>query len=484
MDGAAAEEENSGSGFDFGSFAGEAERSKREPKRTVFNRPAKKPTDPYFVRTAADELQVPEKSRSPSPAPSIEPHPQSQSQSQPETAEDNNPIVTETTLNKMKAAYMKAKLRKAANAADLEQEYNAALESFNHRTGRGSSNTGGNRVEVLSMMDTRGVLSAPSKPEDEMTIAEMVAEEKRSRGFAPGSSSSEGRKLADRIGHDKLFKDDLEYMDENAEKLARRISKKQIDLKNTAIDEVHKLNHILDTCPLCHKDSAPPIAPVVAMGTRVYLSLPTMPQLSPGAASIVPIAHRRSSLECDDDEWDEIRNFMKCLARMYHSQKRGVLFYENAANMSRRRHASIEAVPMPYELASTASAYFREAILSSDEEWSSHQKIINTLERATKGGLGKRAFRQSLVKEAPYFHVWFTLDGGYGHIIEDADRWPTGDLFAREVIGGMLELEPDVIKRQSRWKREPDPRMKGFRQMWDKFDWTKQLQDPEAETKF
>lgn len=169
---------------------------------------------------------------------------------------------------------------------------------------------------------------------------------------------------------------------------------------------------------------------------------------------------------------------------MYHSQKRGVLFYENAANMNRRRHASIEAVPMPYELAETASAYFREAMLSSDEEWSSHKKIINTLERATKEGLGKRAFRQSLVKEMPYFHVWFTLDGGYGHIVEDPNRWPKGDLFAREVIGGMLELEPDIIKRQSRWKRETDPRLKGFRQMWDKYDWTKQLIDPAIENRF
>jgi hypothetical protein len=168
---------------------------------------------------------------------------------------------------------------------------------------------------------------------------------------------------------------------------------------------------------------------------------------------------------------------MKSLARMYYSQNRGVIFYENAASPGRRRHASIEAVPLPFELAETASAYFREAMLSSDEEWSSHKKVINTLERATKGGLGRRAFRQSLVKEVSYFHVWFTIDGGYGHVVEDLDRWPKGDLFAREVIGGMLDLEPDVIKRQSRWKRDIDPRLKGFRQMWANFDWTKQLEE-------
>lgn len=51
----------------------------------------------------------------------------------------------------------------------------------------------------------------------------------------------------------------------------------------------------------------PPIAPVVSLGTRVFLTLPTLPELSPGGAMIVPIQHRTNTLECDDDEWEEIR---------------------------------------------------------------------------------------------------------------------------------------------------------------------------------
>lgn len=47
----------------------------------------------------------------------------------------------------------------------------------------------------------------------------------------------------------------------------------------------------------------------------------------------------------------------------------------------------------------------------------------------------------------PYFHVWFELDGGMGHIVEDSDRWPRGDLFAREVFGGMLDVDIEVVKR-------------------------------------
>jgi hypothetical protein len=156
---------------------------------------------------------------------------------------------------------------------------------------------------------------------------------------------------------------------------------------------------------------------------------------------------------------------------MYASQNLDVIFYENAAAPQRRKHAAIFAVPLPQDLGEVAPAYFKEAILSSDEQWSQHKPIIDTL----KSGLGKNAFRRSLVKEMPYFHVWFTIDGGMGHIIEDENRWPKGDLFARELLGGMLECEPNVIKKQGRWRGGRDPREGKFREVWDKWDWTKVL---------
>ncbi len=86
---------------------------------------------------------------------------------------------------------------------------------------------------------------------------------------------------------------------------------------------------MLDRCPLCYRDdgggpsqnrgAAPqqnsddgammmmPVAPVVSLATRVYLTLPPEPELSARAATIVPLQHRGNLLECDDDEWEEIR---------------------------------------------------------------------------------------------------------------------------------------------------------------------------------
>ncbi|KAJ5297675.1 hypothetical protein PENANT_c005G08575 [Penicillium antarcticum] len=384
-----------------------------------------------------------------------------------------------TALNRMKAQMMKAKLKGGPEAPELENKYNAAAAAMSNRKESDVVVLGvmenrmlaGSRNEVKSIDTKRGRERGQVEANEDMSIEDMVREERKTRG-QPGG---EGQRLAERIGRDAKFENDLEYMDDNASKLAKRMHRSEIDLKNTTINDFHKMNRILDNCPLCHNEDkgTPPVAPVVSLATRVFLTLPTEPEISEGGATIVPIQHRTNLLECDDDEWEEIRNFMKSLTRMYHDQGRDVIFYENAAQPQRKRHASMEVVPLPYSLGETSPAFFKEAILSAESEWSQHRKLIDTLAKS-KQGMGRSAFRRSLVKEMPYFHVWFELDGGLGHIVEDDSRWPRGDLFAREIIGGMLDVAPDVIKRQGRWNRG-DRRIDGFRKRWRKFDWTRVL---------
>ncbi|KAF3929297.1 hypothetical protein AA313_de0207953 [Arthrobotrys entomopaga] len=388
-------------------------------------------------------------------------------------------LIDQSTLNKLRASLLKAQLRGDSKAAELEAEYNMALATF--------ANQKEPEVVVLSAMDSRllagGGRSSEAKEvtsgrrkgkmeaNEDITLDDMVREEKRTRGHA-----NEGRLFAERIAKDTKFDNDLEYMDENASKLATRIQKSEIDIKNMAIHDFKRQQRILDSCPLCSQETRQPIAPVISLGTRVFLTLPTEPELSPGGATIVPIQHRTNTLECDDDEWEEIRNFMKCLIRMYHDRGQDVIFYENAAAPHRKRHAAIEAIPLPLEQGELAPAFFKEAFLSSDEEWSQHQKIIDTASLSRKS-LGKQAFRRSMVKESPYFHVWFEIDGGMGHIVENENKWPKGDLFAREIIGGMLDCEPDMIKRQGRWNKGKDRREDEFRKLWKRFDWTRVLLD-------
>ncbi|KAL5628629.1 hypothetical protein BROUX41_002020 [Berkeleyomyces rouxiae] len=393
--------------------------------------------------------------------------------------------INQTTLNRMRATMMKAKLRKAPNAAKLEEEYNAAAAAFaeNHLASEAPKNVvlgamesrllAGARGEVKSVDTKRGKERGTVVENTEMSIEDMVREERRTRGAVGG----EAMRMAERIAKDSKFDADLDYMEENAVKLAQRVHKSEINLKNTAVHEFQKVQRILDTCPLCeHEDSErPPMAPVVALATRVYLTLAPDPAIAQDATVIVPRIHHTNLLECDDDEWEEIRNFMKSLTRMYHGQGRDVVFYENAAAPHRRPHAAMVAVPIPYEDGAMVPAYFREAFVSADEEWSQHKKVIDT-GKAAREGLGRSAFRKTIAKEAPYFHAWFTLDGGLGHIIENSDKWPRGDLFAREVLGGMMDVAPDVQKKQGRWHRN-DNRVGGFKDKWRKFDWTRVFEE-------
>ncbi len=407
-----------------------------------------------------------------------------------ETLQPTTQPLDQTSLNKLKAQLLKAQLRKAPEAARLEEEYNLAVAS---RTNNAPE------VVILGTMENRMLSSAPrneAKPvanrrgrergqleeNEDMSIEDMVREERRTRGQTGG----EGQRFAERIAKDAKFSNDLEYMDENASKLAKRVQKSEINLRNTTVTEFQKMNRILDTCPLCHHEdtNTPPVAPVISLATRTYLTLPTEPEVSPlggGGACLIPIQHRTNLLECDDDEWEEIRNFMKSLTRLYHDQGLDLIFYENAAHPHRKRHASMEVVPLPRGAGETAPAFFREALLAAESEWAQHQKIIDTLKKSKEGGLAKLAFRRSLVKELPYFHVWFELDGGMGHVVEDPAVWPKGDLFAREVVGGMVDADPEVVRRQGRWRRGPDTeqRVEGFKRRWRRFDWTRVLVEEE-----
>ncbi|PHH61145.1 hypothetical protein CDD82_2172 [Ophiocordyceps australis] len=256
-----------------------------------------------------------------------------------------------SALNRLRAQMIKAKLRRAPNAAQLEQEYQAAascqaaapapapvvLGAMHSRQLAGSS-----RGEVKPVMTRRGRERGQVEQNDELSIGDMVAEERRTKGQVGG----EGARLAERIARDGRFQDNLEYMDDQAAKLARHVERNDAAIRSAAVADLHKVSAAIDSCRLCHDSDrgGGPVAPVVSLGTRVYLTLAPAPQVSPGSAVIVPLAHHANLVGCDDDEWEEMRNFMKSLTRMYHEQGREVVFYEDAAfarGAAHRRHACL-----------------------------------------------------------------------------------------------------------------------------------------------
>lgn len=114
-----------------------------------------------------------------------------------------------TALNRLKAQMMKAKLKKSPDAAQLEEQYNTAAAAMSNRKESDvvvldvmhNPMLAGPRNEVKSIDTKRGRERGQVEANEDMTIEDMVREERKTRGQAGG----EGRRLADQIGRDSKF---------------------------------------------------------------------------------------------------------------------------------------------------------------------------------------------------------------------------------------------------------------------------------------
>jgi hypothetical protein len=182
--------------------------------------------------------------------------------------------------------------------------------------------------------------------------------------------------------------------------------------------------------------------------------------------------HYTSTLEADDDDWEEIKNFMKCLIQMAHSRKQGVVFYETVKSIKQQRHTLVEAVPIDLDLYQQLPIYFKQSILTVGDEWSQNRKLIEFSPM--------KRFRNCMVPQLPYFMVQW--DGG-GAMGDDEDGLQMthsskggGDFpawFAAEIIGNLLELEPKRWRKPKRLHgAEQAAQLQTFQQSWAPFDWT------------
>lgn len=119
-------------------------------------------------------------------------------------------LLDQTALNRLKAQLMKAKLKGAANAAELEEQYNsAAAAAMSNRSESDVVVLGvqqnrmlaGSRNEVKPVDTKRGRERGLVEDNENMSIEDMVREERKTRGQAGG----EGARLAERIAKDGKF---------------------------------------------------------------------------------------------------------------------------------------------------------------------------------------------------------------------------------------------------------------------------------------
>lgn len=170
---------------------------------------------------------------------------------------------------------------------------------------------------------------------------------------------------------------------------------------------------------------------------------------------------------------------------MFAERDQGVLFYETVISHKQQKHSFIECVPLPSEHFDTMPGYFKESILTSESEWSTHKKLID---------FSHKPFRRSMVPNLPYFMVQFDHKGekGFGHVIEGSSKaeeaeeeWGLGDMdggkgafppwFASEIIGNVLELEARNWRRPGKisFARNKERAAK-FKDVlgYGRFDWT------------
>ena len=116
----------------------------------------------------------------------------------------------QTALNRLKAQMMKAKLRGSTEAAELEAQYTLAAAGFANRkesevvvlgTMENRMLAGGRQGEVKRVDNKRGRERGLVEENDDMSIEDMVREERRTRGQAGG----EGQRFAERIAKDGKF---------------------------------------------------------------------------------------------------------------------------------------------------------------------------------------------------------------------------------------------------------------------------------------
>jgi hypothetical protein len=453
-------------------------------------------------------------------------------------AEVSGPALDSASLNKLSARVLRAELLGSTEAPALRAHFErekarsegggdrglADEHLADHRVG----NDRDGHIQVLPTLDARGRLYDTGKgdvaeastplagnrqkrterkfetrdgrtgemvrynaDDDEHTLADLVREER----FGAGSASQKNMdaQLAERIASDRSYRNDLDYKDENVERLARRKMKSDAMKRMFAVQDYAKTKKALDTCSFCSQDERPPRANIVSSGTRCFLALPDHAPLVEGHCLLVPMQHHLSILEADEDTFEEMKNFMKCLIQKANSEGKSVLFVETVTSLRQQRHTYVEAIPVEQAMFTQLPIYFRQAILDVSDEWSQNKRLIEFSQQ--------RPFRRSMVADLPYFMVQWDHKGerGYGHVIEhgdnngvgggdEGDGWGLEDqarssksgefprYFASQIIGNLLEYEPHTWRKPRRLDSDQRSALRSkFNQRWSKYDWTKML---------
>uniref|UniRef100_A0AAR2JQ88 CWF19-like protein 2 n=1 Tax=Pygocentrus nattereri TaxID=42514 RepID=A0AAR2JQ88_PYGNA len=404
--------------------------------------------------------------------------------------EEEGPLLTDEEMNKLGAKLVKAELMGNTALMDsLRAQLDAARKARENRPQKPPADA--DKDLVLFRMDHSGrawPVSGPSQhvepkggrrkrkaiethisgervryfeDDDGVDLREMVRREKMSSAADQNALYSRmAAKMMGKQDGDNYTLDDM-FVSSAAQKERAGLDEER--QRSRAMEETRRLASRMEKCPHCFTNPELPKHLIIAIGAKVYLSLPNSVSLTEGHCLIAPLQHHCSSTGLDEDVWNEIQVFRRALVRVFEAQDLDCVFLETHMSPKRRLHLLYECVPLPRELGDTAPIYFKKALMECDEEWAMNKKVVD---------LSSKNIRQAVPRGLPYFSVDFGLQGGFAHVIENEQKFP--HYFGKEVLGGMLDLEP------RRWRKPirenfDDQRKKvlQFSQWWKPFDCTK-----------
>ncbi|NXA49252.1 C19L2 protein, partial [Nothocercus julius] len=418
--------------------------------------------------------------------------------SRPTSKDEVSQVLSEEEMNKLGARIVKAELM---GDMELASKLQAELENARKlrenqnqvpaKTGRAVSSLQEDEQVILVRTDQTGrawpvtTAAEPLEPKGGRRKRQMVPthiDKERVRYFQDDDHMSlkdlvKNEKMRTAEDQNALFmrmtsklmeKTDREYYtldDMFVSKAAKgeRSGEEEERQRRKAIQEHQRLAAAMEKCPYCFDSNELSKHLIIALGTKVYLSLPSGQSLTEGHCLIAPLQHHTAATLLDEDIWEEIQVFRKALVKMFEAMELDCVFLETNMSMKKRYHMVYECIPLPREVGDMAPIYFKKAIMESDEEWSMNKKLID---------LSSKDVRKSVPKGLPYFSVDFGLQGGFAHIIEDQHKFP--HYFGKEVIGGMLDLEPRLWRKGVRQNfEEQRKKVLQFAQWWKPYDFTK-----------
>uniref|UniRef100_A0A1B6LZF2 CWF19-like protein 2 n=1 Tax=Graphocephala atropunctata TaxID=36148 RepID=A0A1B6LZF2_9HEMI len=406
---------------------------------------------------------------------------------EPFSQKEEEIILTDKEMNEMAAKLVKAEL---LGNLELAEELKAKLgRARAARENKPRESGGKEEVVILTHTDSKGFtrpvsLGGPVEPtggrrkgkkvethsggkrmryfadDDKYSLQEMFQREKLN---TVEDSNELFAKLASKgVGRDDSTRDMEDVFEETA-RVEESDGKQQVRDRQRAINESKRTARSLDNCQWCLESQQMLKHLIVAIGTTCYLCVPPHQSLTENHCLIVPTHHTPCATQLDEDVWKEIQDFRKSIVQMFLSQDEDVVFFESARGLGRFPHMVLNCVPMPKETGDLAPIYFKKAIQECEMEWSNNKKLVD---------LRGRDVRRAVPKGLPYFAVDFGLDSGFAHVIEDEKLFPPN--FAQEIIGGMLDLDHTIWRKQRRETfEEQSKKVIKLTKLWTPFDYTK-----------